>query len=276
MKQSIGLLAVAAAFVVLPGCTTPFTYAPEHTLIFGSNGRPRVPISAPARAKSKQEFGALQVDLREQSEDDYQRHVGDIFHAIGASAPPTKCPDIETPGVKRVLVYVHGGLINYGPALEQVSRMLNQPDDGRRVQDCFYPVFVNWRSSLVSSYSDHLFAVRQGRRQAVLARLTSPFALADDVFNLPFGFLASTGELFSRGEGAIDPRIDADKTCGRGMIAVPREHPQAETYKRAQQVIQKVIEDDPERGARLRNGECKRSAAQNVRDYAQRVPFFVF
>jgi hypothetical protein len=171
-------------------------------------------------------------------------------------------------------VYVHGGLINYGPALTSVSRMLNQPADDRRIQDCFYPVFVNWRSSLFSSYGDHVFAVRQGRRQPGLARVTAPFAFADDLFNLPFGFLGASGELFSKGEGGIDPRIPADRSCGQDALteAVPREHPQVATYKEAQQVIR----DDPVRNQQLRNGVCRRPAARGVRDYAQRVPFFVF
>jgi pimeloyl-ACP methyl ester carboxylesterase len=173
-----------------------------------------------------------------------------------------------------VLVYVHGGLVSYGRALTSTTRMLNQPGDARRIQDCYFPVFINWRSSLFSSYSDHLFAVRQGRRQAGLARITSPFAFLDDLLNMPFGFLGASGELFSQGEGGIDPRIPADRSCGQDTLteAVPREHPQVETYQEAQQ----VIKDDPLRNGQLRNGVCKRPAARGVRDYAQRVPFFVF
>jgi pimeloyl-ACP methyl ester carboxylesterase len=260
------LAAVAAGGLFLCGCATSFKWTPEHTLVFGSNGRPRVPLS--------QQFGALQKDLREESEDEYRAHLDLIFDTIRVTPPPAKCPDTEQPGVKRVLVYVHGGLINYGPALTSVTRMLEQPDDGRRIQDCFYPVFVNWRSSLVSTYSDHLFAIRQGRRQPAVARLTSPLAFADDLFNLPFGFLGASGELVSRGEGAIDPSLPADQTCGTDAMteAVPREHPQVETYKGAQQAIQK----DAARSQQLRNGICRRPAARGVRDYAQRIPFFVF
>ena len=259
-------LAAAVAALLLCGCGNSFRWAPEHTLVYGTNGRPRVPLD--------QAFGAFEKDLREEAQDEYRQHVDLIFKAIHASEPPTRCPDVEHPGRKRVLVYVHGGLISYGGGLTSVTRMLNQPEDDRRIQDCFFPVFVNWRSSLFSSYSDHLFAVRQGRRQAGLARATAPFAFLDDLFNLPFGFLGASGELFSKGEGGIDPRIPADRSCGKDTMteAVPREHPQVETYKGAQQVIQA----DPARNQQLRNGVCKRPAARGVRDYAQRVPFFVF
>ncbi len=59
---------------------------------------------------------------------------------------------------RRILIYVHGGLNTAYDSLERVERLA-----GRMKSDGYYPIFVNWNSSLTSSYLDHLFLIRQGQ-----------------------------------------------------------------------------------------------------------------
>lgn len=80
----------------------------------------------------------------------FERHCSPMIDGL-RSAPLRN-------GRRQVLLYVHGGMNTYAGSLER-ARMLCKPiaDAG------FFPIFVNWRSGLVSCYLEHLFRVRQGR-----------------------------------------------------------------------------------------------------------------
>ena len=60
---------------------------------------------------------------------------------------------------KRILLYVHGGLNTAQASIERVVEYSSKIQE-----DGTYPIFVNWDSSLTSSYRDHLVLLRQGRR----------------------------------------------------------------------------------------------------------------
>lgn len=79
-------------------------------------------------------------------------------------------------GVKKILVFVHGGLNNrkttFKLALSQYHHIL---------KDGYYPIFLNWRSGMFETYGEHLFQIRDGKRQTGLAVVTSPLYLAKDL-----------------------------------------------------------------------------------------------
>lgn len=63
------------------------------------------------------------------------------------------------PADTHVLLFVHGGLNNRRGSFQRAVELLRKSDGP---SDSYYPIFVNWRSALLSSYWDHLSLVRQG------------------------------------------------------------------------------------------------------------------
>lgn len=81
-----------------------------------------------------------------------------------------------------LVLRVHGGLKTLGNSLRSTLAMRDSmfADSlrGRR----YWPLFVNWESSLQSSYGEHLFILRRGRTATTgLSIATSPFVLAADL-----------------------------------------------------------------------------------------------
>ena len=79
-------------------------------------------------------------------------------------------------GKRRLLIFVHGGLNTQKTSVKRAVKLAPEVD-----QAGYYPLFINWRSSLVNSYFDHLFFVRQGEEMKYLGPLTSPFTFVYDI-----------------------------------------------------------------------------------------------
>ena len=120
---------------------------------------------------------------------------------------------------KRILLFVHGGLNTAQASISRAAELTH-----RIFEEGTYPIFLNWDSSLTSSYLEHLVLLRQGRRIddwcceafkekypnagymaggfGVLASVvTTPFYLAMDltrgIFRLPVDLYGVYGELLS-------------------------------------------------------------------------------
>ena len=76
----------------------------------------------------------------------------------------------------RVIVFVHGGLNTQAGSVARAVELHTKV-----LADGAYPVFLNWQSSLVSSYWDHLFLVRFGEEKPWQAWLTAPFVIGADL-----------------------------------------------------------------------------------------------
>jgi len=75
----------------------------------------------------------------------------------------------------QILLFFHGGLVNTESAVASANASLEEMGKTH-----FYPIFVNWNTGLLSSYGDHLFQVRDGRRAPIEAAISSPlFFIAD-------------------------------------------------------------------------------------------------
>ena len=117
-----------------------------------------------------------------------------------------------------LVLFVHGGLNSFNTTAARMSMMREE-----MLEEGYYPIFIAWRSSFWTTYSDHLFRIRQGRATS-WARVTSPFYLLSDlarvVANAP---VAWAGELRhslettvrrSAEQGAVnveDPTTDLEK-----------------------------------------------------------------
>ncbi len=81
----------------------------------------------------------------------------------------------QRPGLQ-LTVFVHGGLNTFTGAAARTDRFAQD-----MLAEGQYPVFVGWNSGPFTNYFDHLFRVRKGERRPVLAPLTAPLVLAEDV-----------------------------------------------------------------------------------------------
>lgn len=95
-------------------------------------------------------------------EGSYEEYLRGLFEDLVRNAP--------TKGNrKQILLFVHGGLNTQVGTVEramELMRVIPRQD--------YYPIFVNWQSSLFSSYFDHLLYVRQGESWDGLGVMTMP------------------------------------------------------------------------------------------------------
>jgi hypothetical protein len=99
----------------------------------------------------------------------YARYVSGIMDGI-RSHRDSSSPDI--------LIRIHGGLNALRGAPTTVIQMNSaiRDDTAKRL----YPLFINWDSGILESYGEHLFFVRQGRRQS-FDLIWAPFHLFADL-----------------------------------------------------------------------------------------------
>jgi len=84
-------------------------------------------------------------------------------------------------GKKRIVLYIHGGLNTRDGALERAVKAV-----GQMKSQGIYPIFINWRSGLMTSLRDHYFRIRNGQLSR-LAPLSSPVYLLGDVLGTAAG-----------------------------------------------------------------------------------------
>src|SRR5215208_4426070 len=106
---------------------------------------------------------------------EYEAYVDTIVHHIRLHADS---------GYPDVLIRIHGGLNSLRGSPGIASRMDAEirNDSAKHI----YPLFINWDSGILESYSEHLFYVRQGERR--------PF----DLVGAPFFFAADLGRAAAR------------------------------------------------------------------------------
>jgi len=111
------------------------------------------------------------------SDSAYRRYLDTLMQGVRAS------------GRTDLLIRVHGGRTSLDGALD--ASLWTRDSILSDTLTNFYPLFINWESTDVSSYGEHLFYVRQGQRYTKWYRgpLWSPFYLVADlgsgIFHLP-------------------------------------------------------------------------------------------
>ena len=179
-------LCVVVLASIVAGCASIPAPAIRHILMFDGDGHPLDPtgnvgcLEAPVVQsrlcrETDQPFRDMHLKTQDHprlTDNYYERaylpaHLRCMDAYFGATAPPNGCtPGLEPPkhATRKVLIFVHGGLNTQVASLERVST----PTKDRRamyaeIADAgFYPLFVNWQSSLVSSYVEQLVYIRQG------------------------------------------------------------------------------------------------------------------
>jgi hypothetical protein len=88
---------------------------------------------------------------------------------------------------KDVLIFFHGGLVSFNESMERTNLLVARYDDDAPGKlDNYYPIMINWDSSLGHSYGEHLFAIRQGEKWrgwtfSTIAALESPMYFGADL-----------------------------------------------------------------------------------------------
>lgn len=104
-------------------------------------------------------------------------HISDMFAHIDAS------------GKKKLLIFIHGGMISIPESLKRIKSQYRQILNGN---DGSYPIFIVWRSGLMSSYWEQLCCIRGGQYNVPLGTVTLPLYLLKDigvaVFNAPLAW----------------------------------------------------------------------------------------
>lgn len=117
-----------------------------------------------------------------------------------------------------VLIYVHGGLNTKKNALDRVQekyRLIKYAKKEKR-----YPIFINWRSGPITTYSSHLLRIRQGEVSRT-AKLTSPIYLLTDIgnslVNAPKSWVVSGEHLLQSAISRDDSYLDNYKDANSGV-----------------------------------------------------------
>ena len=77
---------------------------------------------------------------------------------------------------KHILIRIHGGLNGLGNSIAYTDTFISAVKDTNT-----YPLLINWESSWLKSYGDHLFWVRHGHRYNGWGLLGAPAVLVSDV-----------------------------------------------------------------------------------------------
>ena len=173
------------------GPQDPNTILKEHVVMFDEDGYPVDPTGNyecqpkpnhedPAYCEGKHSFIANYPRLQRK---DFTKHVSKILNLARTDAQEKNLHKVQ------LLFFVHGGLNTPMGSLERIVG--DGPDSKQKEKTLYnlivdetpyYPIFINWQSSLRSSYLDHLLYVRQGEKWPWLAGwLTAPVVLAVDI-----------------------------------------------------------------------------------------------
>lgn len=157
-----------------------------HSLNFDMDGKPRDPGDLFENSTSSES---------ENSGDNYSynNQIDKIFDHMREYFSQTN----DTKKPRRILIFVHGGLNTWGEALERVVRPVSPSNgnnkeikplfevikrEGWEAEEGYYPIFINWETSLWSSYGDHLFSIRQGKETRPLyGKISAPVILGTDI-----------------------------------------------------------------------------------------------
>lgn len=117
-----------------------------------------------------------------------------------------------------ILIFVHGGLNTQNGSLDRAASLFPKI----LCEGGYYPVFINWKSSLWSSYGEHLVNVRQGTRYDFLhwQTLLAPTVFVIDIARSLARAPVAWAELFSNDfQGSIFHSAATEHQMLRDLIA---------------------------------------------------------
>lgn len=136
----------------IAGCQTAIV-PKEHVLMFDSDGT----AVNPEGNLGPNRHMKLLSSYPQYSDAEYQGHIAKILEESTKG---------NTHEPKRIMMFIHGGMNTQFDSIERVTSEFEQGKTRPQLmkEAGYYPIFVNWKSSLWSSYFEHLFYIRQGHR----------------------------------------------------------------------------------------------------------------
>lgn len=193
-----------------------------------------------------------------------QQHVDGLKNPAAASRTGP-AGQVGCDGVLRLMIFVHGGMNTRTASIERMEKMLVEND--KLPATCYYPVFINWQSGLLSSTVDDLFRLRFGHPSWSFGIASSPFVIAGRMIgslaNLPMSFAHNMDTVVEAGKGADEQGDPLYCTIGDGLLYFPLQAfyvatiPLVEGFgkpaweimkRRAQLTVSTRLTDDPEVG----------------------------
>src|SRR5215831_13263476 len=183
-----GLVVCVFAFAASGCFLTPYKHMEvptKHVVMFNGKGKPVRPTGNLGHNRYSDFLADRQMTTEEDCEgkpkdtctDEYSAYLKELYGEIEKFKPK------QNTDTKKILLYIHGGLNSSIDSLSTVTDPIEDQKD--RVEHIiaqdYYPIFINWDSSLWSSYFDYLLFVRQGQRRPWWGPLTFPFVLVSDV-----------------------------------------------------------------------------------------------
>ena len=139
------------------GCQT-FTVPTEHVVMFDRTGEAVDP-----KGNAGDDRHSTLLSYRRYEVHEYDEHIHRVIEGIKQWG--TK-PQGNQPGKRKLMFFIHGGM---NTQVGSLRRLIDSYEDDRTRVDLikesgYYPIFINWKSSLWSSYFEHLWEIRQGER----------------------------------------------------------------------------------------------------------------
>jgi hypothetical protein len=163
---------IVLGLAVLAGCSSILQVPPEHIVMINGRGNPVDPTGNVGCAEEPAPCDGSHfwfTAYPEMTRDRYDAYLSKLFEAMRRDAPMID-------GKKRLLIFVHGGLNTQVGTIQRAAAL------HRTIQAAgYFPVFLNWQSSLFSSYFDHLLYIRKGQDLGVAGVPFAPFYLLADV-----------------------------------------------------------------------------------------------
>ena len=164
------LLAACSSFKLDPGKGLAPDEFRAHVLMFDARGEPRDPLTTTGAGNAY--LKAKDTPKGEPTDETYERYMQRILDGIDAHRRQYPKRPL------RLIFFFHGGLNTRGTALrraeEQIARMKRDTPE-------VYPIFVNWLTSLPSSYKNHLLFVTHGQDTYRWGMSLAPFKFGGDV-----------------------------------------------------------------------------------------------
>jgi len=172
-----GLLAAACA----PLGTVPV----HHLVMFDKHGRAMDPTGICSRPKPADQ--AANVEYKPCNTDfvttqqprelrqEFNPYMKALFDELKTNPKANSTIGANQHKNRKVLIFIHGGLNTNKDTLDRVKDRTDAILDAG-----YYPIFIGWQSSLISSWTDNLLHVRNGHWYGAVGLALAPFYLIGD------------------------------------------------------------------------------------------------
>jgi pimeloyl-ACP methyl ester carboxylesterase len=148
---------VAFCLSLLAGCQS-FAVPIQHVVMFDRTGEAVDPTG-----NAGEDRHSTLLSYRRYETHEYDEHINRIITGIKQWGSK---PQGNQAGKRKLMFFIHGGMNTQVGSLKRLTDPFE--DDKTRVdlikEAGYYPIFINWKSSLWSSYFEHLWETRQGER----------------------------------------------------------------------------------------------------------------